>query len=119
VGTLAAIWSFVIRKLVQLTRYLFSLAFIEALALILVLIAVGSVVVLEFLWVARAPSLDAKQVRLVEVIRLMNENWKVGLLILIPLFYRPVRTFLEELREAFGMKRTPREVSEETTEEPD
>jgi hypothetical protein len=49
----------------------------------------------------------------------MNENWKVGLLILLPLFYRPIRTFLEELREAFGMKRTPREVGEETTEEPD
>jgi len=115
----ASIWNLFKAGLLRSIRYLFSLAFIEGLTIILVLIAAGSVVVFEFLWVAGATSLDAKQARLVEVVRLLNENWKVGLLILLPLFYRPIRTFLEELREAFGMKRAPREVSEETTEEPE
>jgi hypothetical protein len=38
-----------------------------------------------------------------------NENWKIGLLLLVPLFYRTVRAFLERVEEFMGMKapRTP------------
>lgn len=35
----------------------------------------------------------------------LGENWKAALFLLIPLFYKTVRVFLEEVHEAFGMKR--------------
>ena len=35
----------------------------------------------------------------------LSENWKIGLILLIALFYETVRTFLEEVREFAGMKR--------------
>jgi hypothetical protein len=38
----------------------------------------------------------------------MNENWKTGLLLLIPLFYRTVKKFVERLESVGPMKtRTP------------
>jgi hypothetical protein len=40
-------------------------------------------------------------------------NWKAVILLLIPLFYRTVRIFLEQVEEAFGMKRPPQKSSEE------
>jgi hypothetical protein len=45
-------------------------------------------------------------------------NWKAVVLILIPLFYRAVRTFLEQVEEAFGMKRPLRKGTEEEAAEP-
>ncbi len=45
------------------------------------------------------------------------ENWKIVVIILVPLFYRTVRIFLEEVREWAGMKRKPRheiQADEET-----
>ena|SRR5260370_41647264 len=35
----------------------------------------------------------------------LSENWKVGLILLIVLFYGTVRKFLEEVHEFAGMKR--------------
>ena len=40
-----------------------------------------------------------------ELIEEVNNNWKAGVLLLIVLFYRTVRTFLEEAEEALGVKR--------------
>jgi ABC-type transport system involved in cytochrome c biogenesis permease subunit len=40
-----------------------------------------------------------------QIIILLNDNWKVMLLILAPLFYRAIRTFIEEVREIGGVKR--------------
>jgi len=41
--------------------------------------------------------------RLTDVIKLLNDNWKVTLLILLPLFFRPLRKFLVNLRKGpFG-----------------
>lgn len=42
--------------------------------------------------------------RLEVIIAALNDNWKVGLLVLIPLFFRPIRMFLERVEEAWGMK---------------
>jgi hypothetical protein len=44
---------------------------------------------------------------MVETIRGMDEHWKIILLILVPLVFRPLRNFLLNVEEAFGMKRTP------------
>src|SRR5579863_4025947 len=36
-------------------------------------------------------------------------NWKTILIVLIPLFYQTVRTFLEEVQEVWGMSRRPKQ----------
>ena len=35
----------------------------------------------------------------------VNDNWKAGLLLLVLLFYRTIRIFLEQAEEAFSIKR--------------
>jgi hypothetical protein len=43
--------------------------------------------------------------RIAEVVKGVNSAWKLGLLLLIPLFFRPVFKFLIQLREGpFGTK---------------
>ena len=44
------------------------------------------------------------------------ENWKIIVLLLVPLFFRTVRIFLEEVREWAGMKRQPRRELQEDEE---
>ena len=77
------------------------------LAMVLVLVLGIMVVALyELYWVCLGDSASLRHARLAIVIRELNDNWKPGLLILVPLFYRTVRTFLEQVEEAFGMKRS-------------
>jgi len=45
-----------------------------------------------------------------EVIEFVAQNWKIVPILMIPLFYQTVRTFLEEVQEAWGIKRTPKQV---------
>lgn len=47
-------------------------------------------------------------------IKLLHENWKGAAIILLALFFRTARTFLEEVQEAFGMKRSRPVPPEET-----
>jgi hypothetical protein len=35
----------------------------------------------------------------------MSDNWKAGVILLVVLFYRTIRTFLEQADEALGVKR--------------
>ena len=41
----------------------------------------------------------------------VDENWKVVVLLAVPLFYRTVRRFLEQVEEFWGVKR-PRRVAQ-------
>jgi hypothetical protein len=43
------------------------------------------------------------------ILSVLSENWKALLLLLIPLFYRTIRTFLEEVQKFAGMERAQRE----------
>jgi hypothetical protein len=58
------------------------------------------------------------QGRFVGLMEMVDEYWKAALVLLIPLFYRPVRTFLENLEEAGSFKRgklvSPTSKQEET-----
>lgn len=45
-----------------------------------------------------------------DVIGFVSQNWKIVLILMIPLFYQTVRTFLEEVQEAWGIKRTPKQA---------
>ncbi len=50
------------------------------------------------------------------LIKDVSENWKIAVVVLVPLFYRTVRIFLEEVVEAAGMKRRPRQEIREDEE---
>ena len=47
---------------------------------------------------------EERQTRFTDSVKLVDDNWKVGLLILVPLFFRTIRSFLERVEEAWGMK---------------
>jgi hypothetical protein len=68
----------------------------------LLVLAVGSgLFVLGYLFIRRTITQ-----REMELLEWLSENWKILLiLLLVPLFYRTVRIFLEEVREFWGMKR--------------
>jgi len=39
------------------------------------------------------------------ILKALSDNWKLGLIVLIVLFYGTVRVFLEQVQEVWGMKR--------------
>lgn len=53
-----------------------------------------------------------------EMVPILGQNWKVVFVLMVPLFYQTIRTFLEEVQEAWGMKRPKRGAPEadETTD---
>jgi high-affinity Fe2+/Pb2+ permease len=51
---------------------------------------------------------SAQQARFTVLMETVDKNWKAALVLLIPLFYRPMRAFLENLEEAGGWKRGKR-----------
>jgi len=82
-----------------------------------VVITITSVLILfvvrEVLWVWFACDAAIREQRIEAALKMLNENWKVGLLILVPLFYRTIRMFLERVRKAFGMEvQEPEEIEE-------
>jgi hypothetical protein len=42
---------------------------------------------------------------------ILQVDWRVFLAVLIPLFFRTLRTFIEEIVEAFGVKRQPKQAA--------
>ena len=68
-------------------------------------------------WVILGPNHAQLQAQLIQTARALNDNWKAVLLLLIPLFYRTIRMFLEQTEEAFGMKRK-KPLSGELQKEP-
>lgn len=59
-------------------------------------------------WLVFGDVKDPRHDRMLSLLGTVSDNWKAFLLLAIPLFYRTVRTFLEEVQEAFGMKRPSR-----------
>jgi hypothetical protein len=60
-----------------------------------------------------SPENGPRQAQYRQLIKEINDNWKAGILLLILLFYRTVRTFLEQAEEAFSVKRPLRGESQE------
>jgi hypothetical protein len=57
-------------------------------------------------WLMFGNENSAQHIRMIRMVVLLNENWKVGLILLLLLFYRPIRIFLEQLEQGpLGMKR--------------
>lgn len=62
----------------------------------------------ETCWVLWGSLPSDRQTRMQNALTMLNGNWKIGLLLLIPLFYRTVRAFLLRAEEFAGIK-APRE----------
>jgi hypothetical protein len=56
-------------------------------------------------WMVLGNVADPRYARTMALVHTMSENWRAFLLLGVPLFYRPVRTFMEEAQEWAGMKR--------------
>ena len=80
-----------------------------------VIVVVSACIILSFSYVYEAFCHQHDTARnlygpVVKMVRLIHGNWTVMLVLLVPLFYRPIYQFLAELRYAFGMERgSPRE----------
>jgi hypothetical protein len=72
----------------------------EAVVVITITFVLVLLVGLEVHWVWIAPDPTNRQQRIEGALKMVNENWKVGILIIVPLFYRVVRMFLERVRKA-------------------
>ena len=84
----------------QLDRWLLRIefGFICALALL-----IGFIFVVGGLWIIFG-CLDSVKNRLSHILVSMDIHWKVGLLLLTPLLYRPVKIFLFRVENAFGLQ---------------
>jgi len=65
-------------------------------------------------WVLWGFSPPDRQTRMQTALTVLNGNWKVGLLLLIPLFYRTVRAFLQRVEEFAGMRTSRAPVATRT-----
>lgn len=81
------------------------LAVIEPLIVIVSAIGYGGY------WLAFGPETDPRHARMLALLTAVDENWKVVVLLAVPLFYRTVRRFLEQVEELWGVKR-PRRVAQ-------
>jgi hypothetical protein len=87
------------------------LGVLELLIVLAIALVIGYGVVC-FLW-------GTNQDRFVKLIAVINDNWKAALVLLIPLFYRPIRIYLEQLDKGpFGMQRRPARVEQEQKDNP-
>ena len=85
-----------------------GLIVIEITTVSVLAVGVCCLFVYEIGWVIFAGA--DRQLRLNDTLKLLSDNWKAGVLLLVPLFYRTIRAFLERVEEVAGMKaRQPQE----------
>lgn len=89
-----------LRKLAQIPEWLdWILSAIEP----IVVLAVAFVVAYVVYWAVF--STGHWHDHIVTTVKELSDNWKAGLMLMVVLFYRTVRMFLEQAEEAFGVKR--------------
>jgi hypothetical protein len=87
----------------------------EVLLVLFLTVALLGFIAYQVVWI----STQCPQERTKSTLIMLNENWKVGLLLLVPLFYRTVRMFLERVRKFLGMEtRDPEQEITEANPEP-
>jgi hypothetical protein len=87
--------------LTQLSAIILKTVEVATVVLVLIVTISGA-----WLIILRQPGDPARE-RMIDLITLINDNWKAFLILGIPLFFRTVRTFFEEVQEWAGMKRSP------------
>jgi len=63
--------------------------------------------ILYVLWGLTASPSDGVKERLQTVLSMLHQNWHIGLLVLVPLLFRPVRIFAENVQSFMGASRAP------------
>ena len=76
---------------------------VETVTVILLAAGVYSVILYEVYWIWLGAE-GTRSSRLETVARTFNENWKTGLILFVPLFYRTIRQFLERVEKFAGME---------------
>jgi hypothetical protein len=96
------------------------LEFLEVLMVLVLAVGILVVTGYEVAWVVGG-WLSPTQPRLATVLKTLNENWKALLLLLVPLFYRTIRGFLERVEEFAGAKapRKAKSASPQTVNPPE
>ena len=92
-------------------------SFIEVVTLVAITLAVYAGLMYTAYWIIWGGRFEDIHARFVITLAEIDERWKVGLVVLLVLFYRPVRNFLLLLEQAWGLKtgpRTPREKETKT-----
>ena len=56
-------------------------------------------------WIVFGSLISEEHLRMVTLLETLANNWPAALILIVPLFYRPLRKFLEELDEFAGAKR--------------
>jgi hypothetical protein len=79
----------------------------EAVVVIVITLVLILLVGRQVHWVWIACDSSARQQRIEASLKMVNDNWKVGILILIPLFYRTTRMFLQRVRKAGWFEAEP------------
>jgi len=77
-------------------------------------IVVTAGAIYEICWILWGHFPPDRQSRMRDALNMLNGNWKVGLLLLIPLFYRTVRAFLQRAEEFAGIKAPRQPVTTHT-----
>ena len=62
-------------------------------------------------WLVFGGDKSPRYLRAVALVELMDHSWKAFLLLGIPLFYRPVRAFVERIEKAWGVEAPARPQS--------
>lgn len=82
----------------------------EAAVVITITLVLVLLVGREVHWVWIACDSAIRQQRIETALKMGNDNWKIGLLLLVPLFYRTIRMFLERVRKAWWLEAEPEAV---------
>ena len=95
------------------------LSFFEGVTAIIVTIPICFSILFVIYWIVvgadEKTTVNGIHDRLVQAFSEAHKNWKAGLLLLIPLFYRPARMFLLLVEEAWGVKTGPRTPGQRET----
>jgi hypothetical protein len=89
---------------------------LEAVTVLFLALAILGAIGYETCWIFFGDP-PVRQARLALAMKGLNENWKVGLILVVPLFYRTIRGFLERLEE-FGGAKAPRKPTSTAPEKP-
>lgn len=80
---------------------------VEILTVIVLAVLICLAIGYEVYWIIRADNPEVRQQRFISAFNLFNSNWKLGVLLLVPLFYRTIRKFLERVEKVAGMTARP------------
>lgn len=88
---------------------------LEVLTVIGIVVCAGLALCYEIFWIVTGGSWVDAHARFRDALTQADTHWKLGFALLIPLFYRTIRKFMEEMEEApLGFKRPKKgEVSQE------